>query len=217
MNIFTYFEPVPGMDIESQTKVISLWRKNWGSQGWRAFVINERHARSHPLYREFRSVVMEFPSINPKGYDYHCFLRWLAFSQCCNGDRAVMSDYDVMSYGFEPSVTEDSRLQLYQGHVPALVMGYRKSVDDLLKLFMDYKIVPTDTEGGRPHLSDMHILQRLLSSHPKRFNVDLKACCYQEDGWQTLPAVHFSNCSMAAHGKQPKWKFIPELRKPFPQ
>lgn len=215
VNIFTFYDTVEQIDPEGQKALIQMWIRNWSSQGFKCFVINERHAERHPWYREFKEIVEQFPTVNPGKYEYYCFIRWLSFAQCCGHQKALMSDYDVMSYGFRPTSIEDKRLVLYQGHVPALVLGDRSSVDNLCQMFMDYKVQHDDTYNGRPHISDMHILQKLLTKYSQRFCVDEQVKCYNEEGWGDMAAVHYSHHSMGE--MRPRHKFILELRQPFPQ
>ena len=213
MNIFTFFEPVDGMDQDEQANLISLWRKNWSAQGWKCFVLNERHAKVHPWFQFYSNLVSEFPTVNPKRYEYFCFIRWLAFANSCHDGKCLFADYDVMSYGFTPDQRNDNRLVFYQGHVPALVFGGKESLYDLCRMFMAYQIQPDDLYEGRPHVSDMHIIQKLMSRYPDKFVLDEKMKNHGEEGWDSIPVVHYSHFGMP--NMNPRSKFIPELRKPF--
>lgn len=213
--IYTYFESIPQLDPKNEIALIRLWQSNWEANGWKAEVLNEYHAKSHPFYSVFRDAVRKLPSVNPGDYDYHCFMRWLALSNQCDAITAqvCMSDYDTMSYGFEPAYLPTGKLGLYQRHVPALISGTRWAIDKLCERFAQYKIRDTDKEGDRVHCSDMKCIESFIQEAPEDFHVEHIVRLYGEEGWEVAPAVHFSNSTMQPAGKMPRYKFIPELRK----
>lgn len=211
-HIFTYYEPVKEIRSQSETDLIKLWQDRWQAQGWATHVINEDSARNHPSYRAYRTAVEALPTVNPGLYDYHCWMRWLAMASQ-DVEMAVMSDYDVMPYGFEPlRVIENDVLTFYQRHVPALVSGHPDGFLRQCQRFAAYRPKICDTVNGRPHVSDMYATMWLMDSTPIEFiSLDMVKL-YTETGWETAPAVHYSNGTMQPNGKMPRHQHIPNLR-----
>lgn len=231
--IFSYFQPLPEMDMASERILVSLWRQNWLKAGLTPIVLTEWHASRHPIYVEFDEAVSRLPSMNPKGYERACYLRWLAVQVAAGNEyhnasgRIVLMDYDVFPYAIDdrwlrqwnilsdyfwrtiaPANVEipphDKMFSLH-GNCPALVIGRLEQFADVTKWFMDY-VPPV----GLKHTSDQYLFEQMILAQPDKFKVSMDVVLYGEPGWEKAGAVHFSNSSMV--GKTPKYKFIPELR-----
>lgn len=195
--IYTYFEPVPGIERTEQDALITLWKSAWSKAGWSPIVLSEQDAKNHPLYVRAKSVFSAFPSVNPSGYDYACFMRWLAMSAIGGG---WMCDYDVMPNKPERLVAVGG-IQFFSGNdkdplIPCLVHGHCVDYNKIIDFFLQTK--PTET-----HWSDMVALRAFKTVCYR----DVKE--YGEYGWEYAAAIHFSHHSMA--GKTPRSRFIPEL------
>lgn len=211
--IFTYFEPISQLNYSDELSLIKLWRANWEAHGWETKVVNEFNASKHPLYQMYMEAIVKLPSVNPGRYDQHCMLRWLAVANELENEHvAVMSDYDVMSYGFEPIKTDMTKMSLYQRHVPALVSGSRWAFEKTAEKMMNYEMRPEDTHNGRPHTSDMHIIERSIRVYPQDFEVEHLVRNYLEEDWDKALAVHYCNATMGPTDKKPRHVYIPRLR-----
>src|SRR5687767_13866136 len=109
--IFSYFVSLPDLDLVNERLLVSLWIDRWRAAGLTPIVLNEYHARKHPIFPEFDAAVSKLPSVNPKGYDRACFLRWLAVQVAAqtypsDNGRIALCDYDVFIYDDWPDKPE---------------------------------------------------------------------------------------------------------------
>lgn len=202
MKIYTYHEFVP--EIPHGHKLLDLWKSSWEKAGWDPIVLDRSHAEQHPNYSEYIEKYKALPSINPPGYELACYLRWLAMAVVGGG---WMSDSDVIPYGFKPNTPPDMlTIWSYGGHIcPCLVSGTSEHYTYTAKIFAEW-VGETNLENGRPHASDQNILGKV-----DKFYHNVPICSqYGDVGWDNFPVVHYPNASM--HDKQPREKYIPELR-----
>lgn len=208
MKIFSFYGTVPQLSTEDETRLIMLWKRAWEKAGFEPIVLNEFIARQSPLFEAMKSRITnkELPSVNPENYDFHCYARWLAMAEVGGG---LMSDYDVMPYGWtiKDKDTVPEALTTFQGHTPCLVAGVKKAYLRAIKGFLEYQLTLRDMEGGKPHISDMHILLHGNISY-KKTNVVVN---FGTPGWETAPLVHFSTSSLTPK-YLPRWQHIPTLR-----
>jgi len=194
-----------------------LWQDCWRNHSAEAVVLNEYHAREHPYYKYYNQDIARLPSVNPGSYDRSCFMRWLAVASAAKpAETAVMCDYDVMSYGFTTRRAQMGILRLHEpSGVPCLVSAQGSVFEKVCKVFAGYIPDDKDVHDGRPHVSDMTILHRLLSENEAQTRLMrvLRECLeFGSPGWEFAAAVHYSNASMGSKGLKPKWKHIPTLR-----
>jgi hypothetical protein len=216
MRIFTYFESLASLNVEDNLRLVNLWRRHHQALGYTPIVLQEWHARSSPMFQDFDARICALPSINPAGYDRACYLRWLAMTKTGGG---IMMDFDVMLY-VKPEALfllidqyRGKGLAVLQNFVPSMVMGQELDYSNQCKRFADYRPDERDVHNGKPHTSDMIILERQALREPDSFTrVDLVKL-FGEDGWNDAPAVHYANQAMAPKNLLPRWKQIPELRK----
>lgn len=209
MKIFSYFSETPDIDPTNERKLIALWIDNWRAAGFNPQVLNESHAQKHPLFDHYVEAVSKFPSTNPSGYDLSCFVRWLAVAQTSDEDCGILCDYDCFNYGWAPILASNSKICLYQGHVPCLVSGRPKSFTAMAKFFMEF--IPKE---GENHISDMSILAGMTPHQSDKmltFHLPIIKS-YGEPGWDKSAAVHYPNAAMGPAKYIPRYKFIPNLR-----
>jgi hypothetical protein len=184
-------------------------------------VLNEWYARQHPQYDELAKAYAALPSVNPKPYDYLCFVRWLtmAMAPVAKGELFIMSDSDVMCYDAKPFLhygtkakKDFTRLVSFQGYVPACVLGTRQLFEEQAVRFAAYMLEPDDLHETTPHTSDQNILCKQCGREPESFvRLDIVKS-YTEPGWESAPAVHFPNAAMGPNKKTPRSQHIPLLR-----
>lgn len=204
--IYTYFEEVTGINSDDSRKLIELWKTEWSKAGYRPIVLGRGDAEKHPQYKKLLKVFESFPSINPKGYDLACWLRWLAVSAAGGG---WMSDYDC--YPLEARFGDQcADFEFFSGNdrdpfIPCIVRGSAEAYDGVLQMFANHK------HDGK-HTSDMLVFTN-SKTYPANvsFHAHRTVREYGESGWKNGPAVHFSNHSMSPHGFSPRWKYIPQL------
>lgn len=233
-NVFTYFMPVPGLyDINSQYKLIDVWRRSWKKAGWNPIVLDESTTRRHPRYEFFKSRYWALPT--EYGHDYcgACFFRWLAVAVAGGG---MLADYDVINYGFEPRKPGD-KMRLYCEPLPrpvfmGAVLGTAQQFETMAQIFADWGPDEFDwNKNAKPapmmHCDDLSMLIRMfisgtypkpewfvrdtgcgLFSHPTSGRPD-----WPSEAWRTTKLVHYGY-RMKAAGFWPKHKHIEKLR-PF--
>jgi hypothetical protein len=194
--IFTYFQPLTSIDANEQLLLIDLWRYSWRKAGWNPLVLHGKR------FGGIAGTLTKLPSVNPVGYDAACFVRWLAMAE----HGGWMSDYDCMNNGLPPQPIP-KRLTVCQTNnaCPSLVGGDALEFLRIARLFSERGPALIGEINGRPHVSDMHILQAM----PEEFDQQEIVLGYGAHGWNAAPAIHFANSTM--EGKQPRSLWIPRL------
>lgn len=204
MNVFTYYDPVPGL---ADSALIDLWSKSWSRHGWSPIVLTRRDASLHPLFASFEASNYFNQTCNPVAYERACFLRWLAMVQAQGG---LMSDWDVMNYGFTPNelpkFESSNRVVLMSGKAtPCLVSGLVGAYQAIVYTFHTCAMARyTMSNGDNNTVSDQNILKQM----PQIFDTSKMCPEVGEDGWKTSTLVHYPNARVA----HPKSKNIPLLR-----
>ena len=208
--VFCYFSPTPEIDSTDEWRLIQLWRSRWALAGFEPHVLNEYHASRHSFYDHYKTKVSKLPSINPGDYDFSCYMRWLAVAFALGDfeNIGIMSDYDVIPYGFTEKIL-DERILIYGNNVPCLVQGIGRAFMDQCKTFADYKLREKDKCNGQVHISDMLIVEQQDEKAVKRLKTVKE---YGEKGWERATAVHYANARMVPAGLTPRHQFIPQLR-----
>lgn len=138
MIVYAYFNPVVGMPCPFD--LLSLWKRSWERRGWKAKVLSRADCLTHPLYSAYLTHVSKLPSVNPRGYDLECFMRWLAFLNVIRGsDVSLMVDYDAINRSLLPAdIPADSLMIQDAQRVPCCVSanreGAQRIVDDIMAL-----------------------------------------------------------------------------------
>lgn len=211
MKVYTYFTPVPELNLDDEMLLLTVWQDNWRANGFEPIVLSERDAASSKAYEPYCNYIAQFPTLNPRAYERACFLRWLAMVQVGGG---IMTDADVMCYGWKPPVT-DGRLACFQKFVPCVMTGCAEAFLAAIYEFSAYQPSMEDDCKESPdkktlHVSDMTIIaSSVMDSRIHRFDVAKE---YMEPGWETAPLVHYSHSKMAKYNKLPKWRNIPITR-----
>jgi hypothetical protein len=208
--ISTYYDVVAGVDQSEQKRCIDIWREAWSAAGWNTVVNTLYDAQKHPLYRQMVAKAKRLPSCCAANYDLSCYLRWLAFDYQGGG---VTCDYDLIprrhfSPDLLPAPDGFTVLQYrarglaleHENLVPSFVMSDRAG----LKVWIDYLINAEEKSdgdiGGRPHTSDMYILNRDVKL-PWIGRIDMVRDI-GEDGWEQSQTVHFCHdaCRIYSEG-----------------
>lgn len=211
MKLFTYHANVPGINLENEFKLILLWIEHHRKLGYEPVVLNEYIAKKEPRFEVFNEVIRVLPNINPPEYERACYLRWLAMAQIGGG---IMMDYDCFIYDPKPIKKVPAVAALkspicYQQYVPSLFSGNQNQFNHIVDIMIKYEVTEKDNVmNGRAHVSDMYMIENGTIPVDRRDLVKN----YGEPGWETAPAVHYSNGSMQPAGKMPRVQWIPKLR-----
>lgn len=198
MKVFTYFDPVPEMAHSEQQEMISIWKASWRANGWQPLVLSRKNIAFHPLYEDALRAFKGHPTVNPKEYELACWLRWLAMAM----QGGVMTDFDVLCFGFRPEDIPENPGPLPTifadaNPCPCAVHGTERQYENVVRLFMEYKRRPEDNHNGVPHLSDQNALQAMAD----KFRPYIFDMCpeYNQRHWREAKLVHF--CHAACAGK----------------
>lgn len=189
--IYAYYQPIsdwPRKDAE----LFELWKRAWADAGWQPEMLNEQDARKHRLYEQAQRAWAEYPTINHREYERHCYNRYLAMHTRGGG---WMCDYDVFPLTGDIAASGEDVEFFSKGiqdpNVPCLIHGTEQGFEKLVYHLINHKPPP-----GTRHWSDM--LSMAHVDAPNRLTVKE----YMEDGWETAPAVHFSSHRMAGNPKE---------------
>jgi hypothetical protein len=186
MIVYSYFNPVPEMDVDNEHKLIVLWQQSWRRFGFDPVVLTHLHAEAHPQWKEYDELVSSFPSVNPRAYELACWHRWLAFANVGGG---LIVDYDVMANAFDTEqlmqAVEDINV-LDAGGVPCAVYSVGDGPQKIVEAVLGRKHAFGEV-NGHPHYSDMYFFQ--MMGYPK---LPLVAP-FGAPGWRNAPLIHFSH------------------------
>lgn len=219
MKIFTYHTTIPEINVSEEARLIKLWAERWAALGFEPFCLTEWFASQHPLYNEYVQKIKSVHSPNPAGYDWACFMRWLAMANApgvTRNDLCLMSDADVIGYDKTPFLFYGTRLKKtfipvsFQMHIPCLVLGNKDHFAAQAQRFMDF----IDSPNYKPayHTSDMYMLETQFGLYPEHIVSLHTVKSYGEDGWQQAPAVHYCHAAMIPAKLTPRYKHIPTMR-----
>ena len=195
--VYTYYEPLGMCRDYAEEDLIKVCAKSWEKNGWKLIVLNYEVAKSHDFYSDYSGIVKQLPSVNPKSYDYHCYMRWLAMSKIGGG---IMIDYDVVNLSLvDDSIFQQKIITGFQGHVPCVVSGTAEQYLEACKIFCELKDSEKciNTNYYRPHTSDMMMIA--MGFKEDQFN----RINYVVDYPKIAPLVH---CSQDACFKNKKNK-----------
>lgn len=202
--IYTYYhemygEGMPEEDAEKekeQREMIRHWKRSWAKRGWAPKVLTQSDAKRHPMFDAFTERVKRLPTVNPMEYEIACYHRWLAVAVMGGG---FMADYDVINYSFNATAPSDE-LVIYEAHycrdevTPSCVGGTAYGFMNAVLAFAasDVELV-SDEHNGKPHTSDMIVLQKVRDSGLYVIAPTVKS--YGNLGWDTAPLVHYSHAA----------------------
>jgi len=187
--VYAYHELCDGFDNQG---VIDLWKESWSAWGWTPVILGPADAMRYASIEGYLRAVEKLPTMNPPGYDLACYKRWVAMVVRGGG---LLTDYDVMNYGFTPEMAGadtaayPNTLVFFEDRVPSAVAGNEDAFAFAVRVIEKAEPGPQDVYDGRPHLSDMTILQRVWGApwlqcvpHVVQWSVP---------GWREARLVHY--------------------------
>ena len=206
MDIYTYYRTLPLGDQQAEVELIKKWEKNWQSNGFDTHVLTPSNIPP-PLYKKYIHSIVKFPSVNPRMYDFACFERWLAMAGIKSEQPILMSDYDCFVYGWDEKLS--SELTVWGNYVPCVVSGIPSEFHRIFNdVFSKHTVTNNDSVNGKPHISDMTLLQQYRDSYISKHIVRE----YDEKGWEKAPIVHYCTWRMTKHNLLPKHEYVDKLR-----
>ena len=221
--VFCYYSPCPNLyDEDSQRHLIDIWQKSWKKAGWQPVVLSEYDVLTHPKFKHYKKKFWSLPTEYGHDYEAACFMRWAAVAHAGGG---MMTDYDVINYGFTPRDADPERMQLFCDVEPnriymGAVLGIQEHFQEMADIFADWTPDHHDinwgkTWHGKQHCSDLSMLIRMLVSGTRAkppWLVKTSGCAlYPHPTWTTYPMVHYGY-EMKRAGYWPKADWIEKLR-----
>lgn len=224
--VVTYYVPVEGLwSVESQRALIDVWRRSWEKAGWVATVLTEADAVTHSRYNFFKEHFDAKPTEYGVTYTSACFMRWLAASHygSLRGINILLSDYDVINYGFEPQNVRPDEMTIFCDAPPStvfmgVVLGSPQHFLDMAELFAAAKPCEHDwnSHANMYHQDDLHLLMRMFENQTlekPEWLVKRPGCAlFDYQSWRTSKLVHFGY-AMKQLGHWPKHEHIEKLRR----
>lgn len=209
--VYTYYESVPG---RNEQPLIELWAKSWSRFGWTPKILGLSDFKESAGYRAFDSKVTTFPTVNQPVYEAACFRRWKAMEGSGGG---LCTDYDLINNGLMPAdldrLFKSRAITVLEDGVPSAVCGgasgFRKMCDYMKEYVLDPK---KDTVNGKPHVSDMFIVQRALEAKTDWIRSMPIVVQFKNDGWEKAPLIHFPSVK-CGNGDGAKVKAIKDALK----
>lgn len=189
-------------------EVAKLWKKSWENNWWHAKIWTTQEAQRFPGYSEFATKVSSFPSVNPRGFDFHAFIRWFVMSHV----GGWSSEPDVINYSlrhFVPAIID--KVQVFCS-TPCLTYGTAQAYSIIRDAIINYQIRNDDADNGRPHFSDQEFLAHRAPHLVDFMPVNPIVKNFGDDGWMASQCVHFGTGWMARHAALPKHDGINRLR-----
>lgn len=174
------------MDLGSKehNEVVDYWQEVWRANGWKTRVLTLSNAQMHPSFNGIWEKANSLPTVNNRDFERACFIRWCAFALF----RGAIADSDVFPRVNYPPRDYEIPYTADPCGGPGFMVGSTFSYDHILHAIFDYEPKPTDTVFGKPHVSDLTVLQN--DNHFARNN---DIACYGVDGWRDKPLIHFGN------------------------
>lgn len=225
--VVTYYVPVEGLwSDESQRALIDVWRRSWEKAGWVATVLTEADVVTHPRFGFFKEHFDSKPTEYGVAYTGACFMRWLAASHYGNlrGFDIMLTDYDVINYGFEPQNTRPDEMTIFCDEPPVSVylgaiLGSPQHFLDMAELFVAAKPGEHDwVEHLKAfHQDDLCLVHRMMDRKTlmkPEWLIKRPGCAlFDYQSWHTSKLVHYGY-ALKALGHWPKHEHIEKLR-PF--
>jgi hypothetical protein len=183
--VFTYH--AAALSEKPPRPLYDYWKSGWEKNGWEPVLLTLEDAKKHPRFSDFDNHVRSLPTVNPVEYEVACYHRWLALEVVGGG---LMVDYDVMNYGFMPSELAGNNQDVLffdPGRVPCAVHATSQGAANIVDWIRRNNWDGTTQVGGRPHTSDMIILQR-HNGHIRPLVAEAGTTY-----WMEAPLVHYAN------------------------
>ena len=166
-NTISYFQSIPNSDFSKQSEeLIELYKQSWSKHGWNPIVLNEEHSKRNELFHKLdldNPDANFYKTIHPTMWKYHrsCYCRLLAYCQYVREHGATLySDYDVMNYGFTPSILNFAKENSYFFEDRAVVCLGKEGVIDIEQAILQFNNQPFREGSERGSCNDMNIMNK---------------------------------------------------------
>lgn len=159
--VYCYHDPLPGTDQGEIAEELNLWKRGWQACGWTPIVLTRKEASMHPRFNDYLAKVSSLPVATNPAFEVARWLRWLALDVVGGG---LLTDLDVLPNALTPEKLERAPgFRDYQHDCPSVVLADGAGLAWWIAEVMAMKLLPTDQQDGRAHISDRNFLRRLVA------------------------------------------------------
>jgi hypothetical protein len=131
-NIYAYYESLQANNQAVEFSKANLWKNSWTRAGWNPVMLNSSHAQISPHRIKLQKKLLQTYPLLEKIKNESVELIQLRFNRLCAIHAAGggwISDYDVLNYGFTPSIANgyEANSFVLSGN-PACVMYLSKEI-----------------------------------------------------------------------------------------
>jgi len=131
-NIYAYYESLQANDQAVEFSKANLWKDSWTRAGWNPVMLNSSHAQISPQRIKLQKKLLQTYPLLEKTKNESIEVIQLRYNRLCAIHAAGggwVSDYDVLNYGFTPSIADsyESNSFVLSGN-PACVMYLSKEI-----------------------------------------------------------------------------------------
>jgi len=167
MNVISYFQSIPNSDFSKQSEeLIEVYKQSWSKHGWNPIVLNEAYSKNNELFHKidldnpdanfYKTIV----SSNHTNWKYHrsCYCRLLAYCQYVRENGATLySDFDVMNYGFTPSILNFAKENSYFCGERAVVYLGLEGVEQMESALLQFS---SEEFKSNESSADVYVMER---------------------------------------------------------
>ena len=200
MNTISYFQSIPNSDFSKQSEeLIEVYKQSWIKHGWNPIVLNEEYSKHNELFHKLdldNPDANFYKTIHPTMWKYHrsCYCRLLAYCQYVREHGATLySDYDVMNYGFTPSILNFAKENSYFFEDRAVVYLGKKGADQTESENLNFNNNKFQESKERGSCNDMNIMNKYTNCFnlQKDQNNQNYASAIMPDLSNQTPLIHY--------------------------
>ena len=108
-NIYAYYESLQANDQAVEFSKANLWKDSWTRAGWNPVMLNSSHAQISPQRIKLQKKLLQTYPLLEKTKNESIEVIQLRYNRLCAIHAAGggwVSDYDVLNYGFTPSIAD---------------------------------------------------------------------------------------------------------------
>jgi len=170
--IYTFFELKKGLhfeyDLTPHENLLKAWTTLWTEAGWEPRILTLEDAKQHPDYEKYSKAITKVSNLFSGGYDFMCFMRWLAMA--AQGTGGWMSDNDVFPMGITPTegliLPNEGQFTSYERFVPSLMSGSAEEWNRMANDLMEFTIYETKKMDW---FSDLVAMKMMSEEYPTEF------------------------------------------------
>lgn len=164
IKVISYFNLIPDSKFSSESEeLIDVWKQSWRTHGWNPILLDESHFKNNPLSNKLDLDNPEanfYKTIHKDNWRYHrsCYCRLLAYCQYVRENGVTLyADYDVMNYGFRPSILNLVKENSYFCGERAVVYLGKEGAEQMENALIQFSTEEFKNDGSS---ADVYVMER---------------------------------------------------------